>query len=544
VALPALAQVPPGAGTVAPGRVEQPFRPPTTPPPVGGAPIVPPGLAPTQAPPGAAQAHFILQKVVIDGATAISPADLAPLYQGMIGQDVTLQQIYDLAASMTAKYGSAGYILSQAVVPAQRIANGVVRIEIVEGFVDKITFKNETGAPLDDHLMQAYAAKISASRPLQASELERYLLLMNDLPKVSARSYMQPSSGTPGAADMVVVVERKTFDGEASIDNQGSKFLGPYEGLIEGNLNNVLGRDERTGIRYVNTLPFNELHYAEVYHDEQIDTEGTKATFDFYWTHANPGSFLTGLTDIDYSGSAQVTHPFIRSRAQNLIGLARFEVDNLAANLTGIPITNDHLRVLRTQLSWNGIDAFWNSASSDAFVEYSQGLPVFGAMTSLSRPGATATFAKFTGQVSRDQGIGGDFSVYGAITGQVSDQILPASEEFGFGGAQFGRGYDPSEILGDSGIAGKAELRWGQQVGNWLQDYQFYAFFDAGSVWSNVVVPGSTGQQTGTSTGAGARFNLDLGISGYAEVAVPLTRIVAAEGNKNPRFFFGVSKKF
>jgi len=541
----ALAQVPPGAGTVAPGRIEQPFRPETGPPPAGGAPIVPPGLGPSVAPPGAAQAHFILQRIVIEGANVFSAADLAPLYQDMVGRDVTLQQIYDAAAAITAKYGAAGYILSQAVVPAQRIVGGVVRIQVVEGFVDKVTLKNETGAALDDHLLQAYAASISAAHPLQASVLERYLLLMNDLPGVTARSYMQPSPTTPGAADMVVVVERKTFDGTVSIDNQGSKFLGPYEGLVEGNLNDVIGRDERTGVRYANTVPFSELHYAEIYHDEQLDTEGTKATFDFYWSQANPGSFFTGVTDNDYSGSVQITHPFIRSRAQNLIGLARFEVDNLEGNLTGAQIVNDHLRVLRTQLIWNGIDALWNGAASSASVEYSQGLPIFGATTLPTRVGASTTFAKFNGQAWRDQGIGGDFSIYGAVAGQVSDQILPSSEEFGFGGAQFGRGYDPSEIIGDSGIAGTAELRWGQEVGNaWLHDYQFFGFCDAGVVWSNLMLPASSGQQTAVSTGAGVRINLELGISGYVEVGIPLTRIVASEGNKSPRVLFGIAKKF
>ena len=548
-AMPAMAQVP---GSVAPGRVEQPFRPPSAPPPAGGAPVVPPGLAPSEAPAGAAQAHFVLQKLVIEGATVFPAADLSPLFQPLIGHDVTLQRIYDVAAAITAKYGSNGYILAQAVLPAQRIANGVVQVQVVEGFVDKVSFKNETGAPLDDDLLQAYAAKISASRPLQAAILERYLLLMNDLPGVTARSYMQPSPSTPGAAEMVVVVERKIVDGLARIDNRGSRFLGPYEGLLEGNLNDVLGRDERTGVRFVNTVPLRDLHYAEIYHDEPIGTEGTKATLDFFWTNANPGEFLTGLRDTDYSGSAQLTHPFIRSRAQNFIGLARFEASNLQANLNGIPISNDHLRILRAQLSWDGIDAFWNTAASTAAIEYSQGLPILGDTTALSRPGASTTFAKFTGQVSRTQSLGdrftlfgGQFSLYAAAAGQVSRQVLPSSEEFGFGGPDFGRGYDPSEIVGDMGMAGKVELRWGQEVGNaWLRDCQLYGFYDAGVVWSNITVPGSSNQQSATSTGAGGRIDLQYGISGYVEVGVPLTHVVVAEGNKKPRVFFGVSKRF
>ncbi|MBV9522213.1 MAG: ShlB/FhaC/HecB family hemolysin secretion/activation protein, partial [Alphaproteobacteria bacterium] len=186
IAIDAFAQQVPS--TVAPGRIEQPFQAPPAIPNAAGAPIVPPGLAPAQAPPGADKLRFTLEKLIVEDATVFSPADFATLYQDLLGHEVTLQQIYEIAAAITAKYGSRGYILSQAVVPAQRIADGVVRIKVVEGFIDQVTFKNETGGPVDDSLQRAYGAKIAAARPLRAADLERYLLLMNDLPGVTARS--------------------------------------------------------------------------------------------------------------------------------------------------------------------------------------------------------------------------------------------------------------------------------------------------------------------------------------------------------------------
>lgn len=45
---------------------------------------------------------------------------------------------------------------------------------------------------------------------------------------------------------------------------------------------------------------------------------------------------------------------------------------------------------------------------------------------------------------------------YLAATAQTSfGQSLLSPKQFGVGGSQFGRGYDPSEITGDSGVAGK-----------------------------------------------------------------------------------------
>ena len=124
-------------------------------------------------------------------------ADFAPLYQPLLGKDITLAQIYDVAAAITAKFGKAGYTLSVALVPAQRISTGVVHIQVVEGYVDQIFIKTEDGTDITSEL-RAYLAKIAAVRPLRQADLGRHLLLANDLPGVQARAVLAPSE-TPGA---------------------------------------------------------------------------------------------------------------------------------------------------------------------------------------------------------------------------------------------------------------------------------------------------------------------------------------------------------
>jgi hypothetical protein len=48
-------------------------------------------------------------------------------------------------------------------------------------------------------LLKSRAKKIQESRPLEASVLERYLLLTDDLPGMSARAILRPSNTTSGA---------------------------------------------------------------------------------------------------------------------------------------------------------------------------------------------------------------------------------------------------------------------------------------------------------------------------------------------------------
>lgn len=66
---------------------------------------------------------------------------------------------------------------------------------------------------------------------------------------------MQPSPTPQGAAELVVVVERKPFDASVSVDNRGTRFIGPYEATLAGAANNLFGRDDRTELRTNVTSP-------------------------------------------------------------------------------------------------------------------------------------------------------------------------------------------------------------------------------------------------------------------------------------------------
>src|SRR5262245_61659572 len=74
-------------------------------------------LPSTVARPGAERITLTISRVVITGATVYSEADLAPLYADLVGGEVPLAAVYDLARRVTAKYGAAGYVLSRAIVP-------------------------------------------------------------------------------------------------------------------------------------------------------------------------------------------------------------------------------------------------------------------------------------------------------------------------------------------------------------------------------------------------------------------------------------------
>ena len=90
----------------------------------------------------AAEMHFDLAGVIIDGSSIYSTSELLPSYRRFLGQDVSVNDLYKISQAITARYQADGYSETSAVVPAQLIRSGVVTIRIEEGFVGNVISVN------------------------------------------------------------------------------------------------------------------------------------------------------------------------------------------------------------------------------------------------------------------------------------------------------------------------------------------------------------------------------------------------------------------
>ncbi len=362
---------------------------------------------------------------------------------------------------------------------------------------------------------------------------------------------LTPSPEVTGASDLVVLVDRKEADGFVSFGNRGSRFVGPYEGGIGANLNSALGFYERFGIRFIGATQIDELKLFEATFDKPLGTEGTKLTLSYSRTLSEPGFTLKPL-NVDSTNTtvrAALSYPHIRSRGENLTLRAKFTYRNSTTNVLSSKLSEDRIRSAGFEMTYDFVDRFRGVNLID--LEVSQGLDILNETTSgsadLTRTLGKSDFTKITAELSRLQRLFGNFAVLAIATGQwAADQVL-ASEEFGAGGARFGRAYDASEITGDKGAAGQLELQYGRSFQRrFFQGFQLYGFYDYGATWRKT--PGATGpsRQTLTSAGFGLRYNLTKAISGYVEAAQPLTRPVSSRGDEgdNPRVFFSLAMRF
>lgn len=503
-----------------------------------------------QAPAGAEKVTLTLKEIVIEGASVYDDAALSAVYQDKIGTKITLAEVYDIAAQLTAKYRNEGYILTQVVIPPQTIDGGTVRMRVVEGFVDKVTV--EGGMGVDTAFLQGYAKKINASKPLNSKTLERYILLINDLPGMSGRAVLSPSPNVVGASDVTIFVERKPYDAFFQIDNRGSRFLGPLQVNAGGRLNNMFGLYEGLSFQFVTApdgWPDRELDFGSIAWSQPVNHEGTRVSVGYSITSTEPGYTLTpfDIEGLARSANIEVMHPFIRSRQQNLYGTLRFNyIDTERNDNLGLGKTEDRLRVLRLAGTYQFTDGFLGLNTLNA--ELSKGLDILNMKEkdslNATRARGEPEFFKATMEISRIQRVTNMIEIFGSVQGQKSAHKLLASEEFGVGGINYGSGYNNSEITGEDGVAGRLELRLNNPVKAPVNFSQVYGFYDIGKVWDNDSTVVKDRQRSIASAGLGLRVNVNDNLAGTFEAAMPLTRTVETEGDKDLRLFGSLTARF
>lgn len=500
----------------------------------------------TPVPRAADELTFTLRDITITGTTVYSAASLRPLYEPLIGREVKLADIIAVADAVEAKYREAGYILTRAFVPPQRVGDGVFTLSVVEGFVKALDVEGGNEAAQDR--VKAYLQPVLAAHPLDIHTMERALLLANDMPGITASGLLRPSPDTPGASDLVVTLTQSAMSGGFYTDNRGSKFAGPVTIRGDVAINGLItGNDQLTAS--LSSVPDGlEKMAAQLRYSHPLGNEGMILSLVASGTYGEPGSTLTPLNVItkSYAAGPRLRIPLLRSRAESLfldtgLNWQYAEVTTFAGLLS-----HDQWRTADASLTYieNG---FLNGTSSLTF-GIEQGLPILGASPNgspeLSRAGADTDFTKLTTSLRRGQILSGPLNLALNATGQYSFAPLISGEQAAYGGDSIGRGYDPSVLQGDHGVGGSAELRYDLRFNDSLiLSAQPYVFYDRARVWNRT--GGVLGGATLSSTGVGVRAQLPYEISAGLEFAQTLSSLANNDdGRLTSRILFNAGVRF
>jgi hemolysin activation/secretion protein len=528
-------------GAVQPGRNDRPAP----------APLTQPDFdfsieAPSRSPVGRAvdQVTFVLKDLKITGAKTLPVESFRPLYAKLLGQQIKLSNILDVADAIEKAYRDHGYILVRAYVPPQRVRDGVFTINIVEGKIAHVSV--EGGTPATQEQVKAYLQPSRDRAPLPLTTMERSLLLSNDLPGVQASGVLRPSDETPGASDIVVTVDQPRVTGGLGADNRGSRFSGLWTLNADAEINSILdAADQLSGV--LTTSPdATEQIAGQLRYRRPIGDDGVIGTLAGTITHGQPGSTLSsfGVATDSWAVGPRLSWPVIRTRAQSLQLDGGFTVQQADINVLGSRIAHDKWRVL--DLSATYLYSNWLGGSWLATAGIAQGIPGLGATANLSpdlsRKGGYVDFTKLTGLLRYVAPLTNGFSVVLTGQGQYSSAPLINGELISFGGVGIGRGYDPGAITGDHGIGGSGELRYDAPWANqYVLSVQPYVYVDGGQTWyiqRGAAIDPSLMDQSVTSLGGGVRLALPYNASLGLEGSRTLHAVTGSDAGKKATKFF------
>lgn len=538
-------------GSVEPGRVTTNYLPSQNQPTMRPLQQV---TAPQEKPAGlgpeAEKIKFKLTKIILQGNHVYSTAQLLPIYKDKLNTTISIAELQNIVQNLTNFYRNTGYILSRAIIPPQHVTHGAIQIRIIEGYIDKV---NIIGKARGAHsILLAYGQKIARSHPTQISIMERYLRLANELPGVRVKAILEPSKTEIGASDLNLAVQEQTVNASLSYDNYGTLYIGPLQITATTSVNSIFRSGDSTHLTYLAATHGKELHYFDLNYQTPLGSNGLQGIIGGNQSLTTPGLTLRPLQTQGIANTyyASMQYPLVRSRSYDLTldgGFTYLDSKSTLFNRSFL-LYNDHIRPIRFGGTANFSDRF--NGLNSALLHIEKGFNMLGASNNpnsltTSRFGADGIYTKINGQIARIQPFFSRFSFYTLAQLQYSFNPLLSSQQFGFGGSQVGRGYDPAEILGDRGAAGTLELRM-DTAPQWfiLQTMQFYAYYDAGVIWNIKNIIGVKQKQSATSTGFGVRFALSKLLSGNLMYTQVLTKSIASETiigqGRTPKIYFNL----
>lgn len=188
----------------------------------------------------------------IAGNTVFGEAVLLKLLADVVNTEMTLEEIDRAAQKIATYYRERGYLV-YVFVPPQKVTDGVVTINVVEGRVEDVVPEScriKDGKSRFPFIRaKRYMTKAQpAGKPANLDNLDRGMMLLNDLPGVSASSNLE-SGESPGSVRQVLKLgDTPLVTGGVEADNGGGRQSGEFRISAPVRLNNPFTLGDRISL--------------------------------------------------------------------------------------------------------------------------------------------------------------------------------------------------------------------------------------------------------------------------------------------------------
>lgn len=482
--------------------------------PASPAPVAPPiGLRePAQQAAAVGGPAFGVTRVLIQGHTVFSTDELQALVADLPGPARTLADAQAAAQRITAHYRAHGYPVARALVPAQDVTAGQLRIELFEGRIDRVTLQN--GSRVGDGALSSALASVQAGAVVVSAPIDRALMIWNDLPGVgAARATLQPGAQVGTSQLGIEFDPAPLVQGSVALDNHGNAYTGRARlgGLLQ--LNSPLGLGDQLSLSALSSG--RGLRHGRVAYALPVGGAGTRLGVARHQTRYRLGGDFAAL---QASGVADDTRVFVShplwltptSRLSITLGAEHQALhDRIDATASS---TDKSLRSTSAVLdgSWRDLQG---ERLSSAYLQLVNGRLRIHSPAAAAQDAATArtqgSFTRLAWALSHLQSVGLGSQVFASYAGQRANRNLDSAEKFAIGGPRAVRAYGSGEASGDE--ADLLSLEWRQQFTPAVQGVLFH---DIGRLRFNHTPFDAGAARHRTLSGLGIGLNAEASVAG------------------------------
>lgn len=236
------------------------------------------------------------QAIIVEGAQSIPISKFSQVISDYSGKNLTKADLAALAGNVARIARENGYPLASASVGAQTLVNGVLRVTLDEGRIDAVRVIGATN-PAADRILTRHLAN---GKSVRAKELERAILLVDDLPGVTVRRSQFTRS--EGFGILLVTIETDKASAYVQFDNRGNKEVGPIRSTLIANLRDLAtSGDELTFVAAQTPLQPREFNFVRLRYALPVDRSGSTVELSGSYGRAKPGGSLSYLNVLSES---------------------------------------------------------------------------------------------------------------------------------------------------------------------------------------------------------------------------------------------------
>ena len=430
--------------------------------------------------------RIIIKGFTFSGYEGIaSESELQALVVDQKGKELSVTDLRILTGKITTYIKEKGWQQARAFLPAQDITSGVVRITVRQIKSDgNIVINRDKTVRIVNRVILGYVQPtVVLGQPINLRDAERSMLLIKDMPGVTAKASLVPGSVSGTSGVELDVSEGPLFSGSLSADNQGNPYTGSLRGNVFVSINDPLHRGDQMTLLLSDA---SGLQQGRIGYSIPVSSDGVCANISYTGMRYKLGKEFAVL---QYKGQSQkidagFSYPMLRSRYANLAATMTYGYHAFIDTLVDTNIRDNQLNSVTIALNGDRYDPLFGGG----YTRYNLGVTTGAhheSIADISLTDTEGTYSRFNLGLARLQHLAERFNLHLSGSAQFSTGNLSSSEKLSLGGPSGVRAYPIGEASGDEGELINAELRYQLSLPSKWGSLQLSGFFDAGHITLN-----------------------------------------------------------